>query len=43
MVHFIQSQEVIYLIKIKVIKIKTVLMNTPYYVRYILYHIAGAT
>lgn len=43
MVHFIQSQEVIYLIKIKVIKIKTALMNTPYHVSYILYHIAGAT
>lgn len=43
MVHFIQSQEVIYLIKIKVIKKKTALMNTPYHKRYTLYHIAGAT
>lgn len=43
MVHFIQSQEVIYLIKIKVIKIKATLMNTTYHVRYVLYHIAGDT
>lgn len=43
MVHFIQSQEVIYLIKIKVIKIKATLMNTPFRVWYILYHIVGAT
>lgn len=42
MVHFIQSQEVIYLIKAKVIKIKAALMNMPYHVRYILYHIAAA-